>query len=223
MSSVWQWFVAGGAVMVPLAGCAIATIALAVERGRFWWRLAQEQPLLIREALVLYGREPDTDRTLRLLRSAPEDWPIVQIFLAALTLDRPTPEEFRLALDSAAQAQLPQLKRFGTAFDTIVGIAPLLGLLGTVLGLMGSFAALRWDSIGSTGGPNGAGIGSGLSEALVSTATGLVVAIGALLVANVFRSLYRRQVAAIAQHCGQLELLYRHHWEANGGVPFDLS
>jgi len=221
MSSVVQWFVAGGAVMIPLAGCAIVTIALAVERGNFWWRLAQEQPDLIRDALVLYGRDPD--RAVQLLRGAPDDWPIVQIFLSALALDQPTPEEFRLALDSAAQAQLPQLKRFSTAFDTIVGIAPLLGLLGTVLGLMGSFASLRWDNVGSTGGPNGAGIGAGLSEALVSTATGLVVAIATLLVANVFRSLYRRQLAAIAQHCGQLELLYRHHWEASGAVPFDLD
>ena len=221
MSSVVQWFVAGGAVMIPLAGCAIVTIALAVERGNFWWRLAQEQPELIRDALVLYGRDPD--RAVQLLRGAPDDWPIVQIFLSALALDQPTPEEFRLALDSAAQAQLPQLKRFSTAFDTIVGIAPLLGLLGTVLGLMGSFASLRWDNVGSTGGPNGAGIGAGLSEALVSTATGLVVAIATLLVANVFRSLYRRQLAAIAQHCGQLELLYRHRWEVNGAVPFDLD
>ncbi len=221
MSSVVQWFVAGGAVMVPLAGCAVVTIVLAVERGNFWWRLAQEQPELIRDALVLYGRDPD--RAVQLLRSAPDDWPIVQIFLSALALDRPTPEEFRLALDSAAQAQLPQLKRFSTAFDTIVGIAPLLGLLGTVLGLMGSFASLRWDNVGATGGPNGAGIGAGLSEALVSTATGLVVAIATLLVANVFRSLYRRQLAAIAQHCGQLELLYRHYWEASGAVPFDLD
>lgn len=221
MSSVVQWFVAGGAVMVPLAGCAVVTIVLAVERGNFWWRLAQEQPELIRDALVLYGRDPD--RAVQLLRSAPDDWPIVQIFLSALALDQPTPEEFRLALDSAAQAQLPQLKRFSTAFDTIVGIAPLLGLLGTVLGLMGSFASLRWDNVGATGGPNGAGIGAGLSEALVSTATGLVVAIATLLVANVFRSLYRRQLAAIAQHCGQLELLYRHYWEASGAVPFDLD
>jgi biopolymer transport protein ExbB len=219
--SVVQWFAAGGVVMVPLLGCAIATIALGIERGRFWWQLAREQPVMIREALIVYGRDPE--QAIRLLQLAPPHWPIVQIFMAAMALDRPSPEEFRLALDSAAQAQLPNLKRFSTVFDTIVGIAPLLGLLGTVLGLMGSFAALRWDSVGSTGGPNGAGIGAGLSEALVSTAAGLVVAISALLVANVFRSLYRRQLAAIAQHCGQLELLYRRYWELQGGVPFDLE
>lgn len=95
-------------------------------------------------------------------------------------------------------------------FDTIIALAPLLGLLGTVLGLIASFASLN---IGDVGGARTAGVTGGISEALVSTASGLVVAIFTLLFANSFRGLYQRQIALIQEYGGQLELLYRRRYE----------
>lgn len=102
------------------------------------------------------------------------------------------------------------LKRFQNIFDTIISLAPLLGLLGTVLGLIYSFKSLN---IGDVGGSRTAGVTSGISEALVSTASGLVVAIFTLLFANTFRGLYQRQIARIQEYGGQLELLYRRRYE----------
>jgi biopolymer transport protein ExbB len=141
---------------------------------------------------------------------------MARIFLAALELEQPTPEEFRLALESAAQAELPTLKRFGTVFDTVISISPLLGLLGTILGLMDAFAALRIGDIGST---NTTGVTGGISEALISTVGGLCVALFTLLFANAFRGLYRRQLASIQEYGGKLELLYRRYY-AHGRIPF---
>jgi len=83
-------------------------------------------------------------------------------------------------------------------------------LLGTILGLIGSFASLR---VGDVGGSNTTGVTAGISEALISTASGLVVAIFTLLFANTFRGLYQRQVALIQEYGGQLELLYRRRYE----------
>jgi biopolymer transport protein ExbB len=82
--------------------------------------------------------------------------------------------------------------------------------LGTVLGLINSFASLN---IGNVGGTQTAGVTGGISEALVSTATGLIVAISTLLFANSFRGLYQRQIALIQEYGGQLELLYRRRYE----------
>ena len=130
--------------------------------------------------------------------------------MTALELEEPNPEEFRLALESEAQAEIPLLKRFNTIFDTIIALAPLLGLLGTVLGLIGSFASLN---IGDVGGTKAAGVTSGISEALVSTATGLIVAIFTLVFANTFRGFYQRQMALIQEYGGQLELLYRRRYQ----------
>lgn len=200
-------FTAGGVVMFPLLGFSILAVALILERVAFWLRVAQRQDTLVREVLDLYKRSPQA-AYLKLEQNI--DLPIPRIFLAALELDTPTPEEFRLALESAAQAELPLLKRFSTVFETIISLSPLLGLLGTVLGLIASFASLK---IGEVGGASSVGVSAGISEALVSTASGLVVAIVTLLFANTFRGLYLRQIALIQEYGGQIELLYRRRYE----------
>ena len=92
-------------------------------------------------------------------------------------------------------------------------MSPLLGLLGTILGLITSFASLN---IGDVGGSRTANVTAGISEALVSTASGLIVAIFVLLFANTFRGLYLRQTARIQEYGGQLELLYRRRYERQG-------
>jgi len=198
---------AGGFVALPLLSFSLVAVALIVERLLFWSRISRRQRAVAREALHLYATAPPlAAERLRQQRSLP----IARIFLAALELPQPTPDEFRLALESAAQAEIPVLKRFNTGFETIVSAAPLLGLLGTILGLMRAFASL------DLGNPNSTAVGevtAGLSEALVSTVLGLVVAIATLLFASLFRSLYQRQFAFIQEYGGQLELLHRRHYE----------
>lgn len=205
-------FLAGGVVMFPLLGFSILAMALIAERTIFWSQVAQKQDKLIREVLVLYRRNARA-AFQKLEQNA--HLPMARIFLAALELDQATPDEFRLALESAAQAELPLLKRFNTVFDTVISVAPLLGLLGTVLGLIQSFSALR---LGDLGGTQTSGVTAGISEALISTAAGLVVAIATLLFANTFRGLYQRQIALIQEYGGQIELLYRRRHE-RGGNP----
>ncbi|NEQ31699.1 MAG: MotA/TolQ/ExbB proton channel family protein, partial [Leptolyngbya sp. SIO4C5] len=117
---------------------------------------------------------------------------------------------FASALESATQAELPLLKRFNTVFQSIIAVSPLLGLLGTILGLIRSFAAIQIGEIGA----NAELVTGGISEALVSTAAGLVVAIFTLLFANLFRGLYRRQVALLQEYGSQLEILYEWHHAA---------
>lgn len=199
--------------MVPLLGFSILAVALILERIGFWRRVLQRQDRVVREVLLLYQKSPGA-AFQRLEENT--DLPIARIFLAALQLDHPTPEEFRLALESAAQAEIPLLKRFSTVFDTIISLSPLLGLLGTVLGLITAFASLR---IGDVGGSNTTNVSAGISEALVSTASGLIVAIFTMLFANTFRGLYLRQIALIQEYGGQMELLYRRRYE-RGELPY---
>ncbi|BAY16550.1 MotA/TolQ/ExbB proton channel [Anabaenopsis circularis NIES-21] len=204
-------FVAGGVVMWPLLGFSLLAVALIIERVLFWIRITNRQNSVVKEVLKLYRSDNVVGALDKLQQNT--DLPIARIFLAALELEEPTPEEFRLALESEAQAEIPLLKRFQNIFDTIIGLAPLLGLLGTVLGLIASFASLN---IGDVGGTTTVGVTAGISEALVSTASGLVVAIFTLLFANTFRGLYQRQLARIQEYGGQLELLYRRRYERRG-------
>jgi biopolymer transport protein ExbB len=200
-------FSLGGIVMWPLLGLSILATALILERLVFWFQVARRQDRLVREVLTLYRRNARLAFE-KLEQSA--DLPIARIFLAALELEQATPDEFRLALESAAQAELPLIKRFNTVFETIISVAPLLGLLGTILGLIASFASLQ---IGEIGAGDSTGVTAGISEALISTAAGLIVAIFTLLFTNMFRGLYLRQMALIQEYGGQLELLHRRRYE----------
>lgn len=205
MQRLGEILIAAGIVAIPLLLFSITAIALIVERLIFWVRINRRQDRVIKDALVLYREDP-TLAIEKLDRNV--DLPIARIFLRALSLEDAEPEEFALAIDGATQAELPVLKRFNNIFDTIVTLSPLLGLLGTVLGLIRSFSALN---LGDIGGTKTAGVTSGISEALVSTAFGLVVAVFTLFFANLFRGFYLRQLALIQEHAAELELLHRRH------------
>lgn len=196
----------GSLVAFPLLLTSLTSTILIFERLWFWNRISSRQKKLVRAVLESYGQNPQA--ILAKLKHN-NDLPLSRIFLAALTLPEATPEEFRLALESAAEAELPLLQRFQTAFNTIIGIAPLLGLLGTILGLMRTMAALE---PGLVGGDRTLNVTGGIDEALVSTAVGLVIAIGTLVFANFFQGLYRRQRAFLQEAGGQLELLYRRQY-----------
>jgi len=201
-------FAAGGVVMWPLLAFSVLGVALIIERISFWVRINKRQNRVVRDVLNLYRLDNIVGAMDKLQKNA--DLPLARIFLAALELEEPNPEEFRLALESEAQAEIPVLKRFQNIFETIISLAPLLGLLGTVLGLIASFASLN---LGDVGGSKTTNVTSGISEALVSTASGLIVAIFILMFANTFRGLYQRQIALIQEYGGQLELLYRRRYE----------
>jgi biopolymer transport protein ExbB len=201
--SINNLWTAGGIVSIPLLIFSLLAVTLIIERIVFWWRVKQKQRRIVKEVLSLY--RDDRFRAISLLKKHVQ-FPIARIFLEAMELEEPTPDEFRLALDSATQAEIPTLRKFGTLFQTIITASPLLGLLGTILGLIRSFASM---DLGNAAASSATGVTGGLSEALVSTVMGLVVAIFTLLFANAFRGLYLRELALIQEYGGQLELLNR--------------
>ena len=201
--------------MFPLLGLSIFSLAMILERSLFWFKLASGQEKILKKVLTFYQEDPEMADTM-LKRN--QNLPMARIFLAALSLQRPTPEKFRLALESAAQAEMPLLKRFSNSFETITSVAPLLGLLGTVLGLITSLASLQIGDIQSS---QATGVTGGISEALTSTAAGLVIAIITLFFASTFRGLYLQQIALIQEFAGQLELLHIEKYEQKGGDTAD--
>ncbi len=201
-------FAEGGPIMVPLLISCVIAIALIVERSRFWYRIYRRQPKFVRNVLNLY-RHNDVVSTIEVLKQN-IDLPVARIFLAGFELGKPTPENFRLALESEAQSEIRLLKRFNGVLETIVGLAPLLGLLGTIIGLISTFAGVN---LGDVGGTKTTQVTGGISEALIATATGMVVAIIALIATNLFRGFFEDQLSEIQEYGGQLELLYRTHYD----------
>ncbi|MGD1851974.1 MAG: MotA/TolQ/ExbB proton channel family protein [Cyanophyceae cyanobacterium] len=211
MENLEKLFSAGGIVMWPLLAFSLISLALIIERLIFWTRLNRRQRKVMQGILRLY-RESPAEAYAQLRQSA--DLPLARIFLEALEIRGASPKQFHLALSSAMQAELPSLRRFSTLFATVISVSPLLGLLGTILGLITSFEALQLSNISE----NADVVTGGISEALVSTAAGLVVGIGTLLFANLFRGFYKRQMAFIQEYGGQLEILYEVHFENGRGM-----
>jgi biopolymer transport protein ExbB len=133
-------FADGGIVMYPLLIMSILVVALGIERLYFWLKIGNRQPQVVRTVLDLYLNRSQLvmDKLQR-----ERDLPIARIFMAAIDIKDATPEEFRLAMESELHAEIPLLRRFMPVFDGVISLAPLLGLLGTVTGLIQSFASLK--------------------------------------------------------------------------------
>ncbi|HYW22231.1 MAG TPA: MotA/TolQ/ExbB proton channel family protein [Nodularia sp. (in: cyanobacteria)] len=203
LSRMREFFEAGGVVMWPLLICSILSVAFAAERTIFWWKIYNRQQRVARAVLNLYNLNNVVDAIEKLRKNI--DLPIARIFLFTLELENPTPEEFRLALETEAKVEISLLKRFNHIFDTIVGLAPLLGLQGTIFGLMKTFASLNIGNLAAT---NKAGLTAGISEDLIATAFGLLVGIMTLTFASIFRGLYQGEIERIEEYGGHLELSY---------------
>jgi len=102
-------------------------------------------------------------------------------------------------MEEQAMAEVPLLNRWLVVLDTIVTLAPLLGLLGTITGMIGSF-----HIISQTGVSHPMGITAGIAEALIATATGLVIAIFTLIAYNYFLERVKRIVGEIERRSTQL-------------------
>ena len=115
--------------------------------------------------------------------------------------------DIKLALEISMQSIQAEMGKFNNLFSTIITVSPLLGLLGTVLGLINSFSFIRLGSSGI----NAQEVTGGISEALVSTAFGLVIAIFTLVFSNYFNSLWKKENSILNQYCGKFEILYKNN------------
>lgn len=206
MSTVFDLVAEGGPVMVPLAGLSIATLACAVERSIFWLQVLRSEDRIVRD--VLEAAHYDLERAAAIARRASQ-LPIGRYLFAPLRLHHPTPETFHLALENAAEKELIQMHRGDKLLESVVGLAPLLGLLGTVTGLITTFNNLK---IGGGAAIDTAKATAGIGEALTATAGGMLVAIFALAILRVFLSLQTQQRDYFSTVGGDLELVYRQLW-----------
>ena len=159
--------------MVPIGLCSVATIGIGLERlGALRMGRAAPQSLLADVEGELQQGEADSQRLSELCRGCH----LGTIFLAGLARARHGREAMKEAMEDVAATVVHDMERYLTALGTIAAISPLLGLLGTVIGMIEVFRVLVEDGIGNPG-----VFASGISEALVTTAAGLAVAIPALV------------------------------------------
>jgi biopolymer transport protein ExbB len=215
MSNVYDFLVKGGPVMVPIVGTSIFTLACAFERATFWTHLLKRESEVVNEVLDASQRDFSAAAAIA---AKSRDLPIGRFLLAPLSLKNPSPETFRLALENAADKEFVKMRKGDKLLETVVAVAPLLGLLGTVTGLINTFENLN---IGGSGGSEGATkAAGGIGEALITTAAGMIVAIVALLVLRIMVTLQAQQMDYFSETGNELELIYRERWHEAGISPY---
>lgn len=204
--NVIELFVRGGPVMWPLLFLSFLALSTVIERAWFWSKiLAREREVAGR---VIEAARRDWGAAAEIARKS-SDQPIGRFLYAALELQNPDPEVFQLALQASADEELAAMRRGERLLEAIVAISPLLGLLGTVLGLISSLSSIRLGDLGTDA---TAGVTLGISEALITTATGLIIAISTLAFYRLFNGLIGGQAKVFRQAGNDLELLYRKDW-----------
>lgn len=207
MFPVLEWMIKGGPVMVPLMGLSVFTVATGMERAWFWFQLMRQERQIVSD--VLYAAREDLQQAEAIAMRA-QDTPIGRFLLAPLRLRQPTPETFHLALEAAADKEFVKMRKGDKLLETVVAIAPLLGLLGTVTGLIATFNNLNIGGGGS--GEQASAAAAGIGEALITTAAGMIVAILALVIYRVLVTLQAQQMDYFSEVGSELELIYRQIW-----------
>jgi biopolymer transport protein ExbB len=207
MSTFFDLIVKGGPVMLPIVGLSVMTIACGLERGWFWYQLLTKEDRVVHD--VLAAAQYNLHEAAAIAEQT-QDLPIGRFLLAPLRLKNPTPETFRLAMEAAGDKEFAQMRKGDKLLETVVAIAPLLGLLGTVTGLIVTFDNLN---VGGGGTNEQATLAAaGIGEALITTAGGMVVAIMALVIFRIMASLQARQIDYFSAVGSELELIYRQTW-----------
>ncbi len=200
---------AAGWPIWPLIACSVLALALIIERFISLKSAKVAPPRLLDEAVAVSRHSvPASDVVSQLEQNSALGEVLASGFRVLATNPRSSEEELRAAMEGTGRSVAHRLERYLSALGTIASAAPLLGLLGTVIGMIEIFGSQAPG--GSTGG-NPAQLAHGISIALYNTAFGLIVAIPALIFWRYFRSrvdgyLLSMELAAerFAQHLAQL-------------------
>lgn len=172
---VFQFFLKGGPVMWLILLCALAAVAVVGERSFWWWRESRKRDRRRLEQLLAALENSDVNTATTLSRDSKD--PVVRMIYHSLSHVHTS---VQVALQMAAGIELERAGRFLNVMDTLVTLGPLLGLFGTVTGLMRAFLKVGDAELSVVA------VTGGIGEALIATACGLAIAMISLVPLNYF-------------------------------------
>ncbi|MBD5553354.1 MAG: MotA/TolQ/ExbB proton channel family protein [Desulfovibrio sp.] len=189
---MWEYFQAGGPLMWALLACSIVAVAVLLERFWFWSRL---------------GLKKDESRAAELMGNAESGaviapaggGPVTAMLAAGFAVP---PAECGKAMEVVVLEEIVRMRRGMSLLDTIITAAPMLGIMGTVLGIISSF-----DMLGQAGVSDPKAVIAGIAQALITTATGLGIAVITIFPYNYFNSRIDQAQDIFEAYGTRLELL----------------
>lgn len=201
---VWEVYQSGGPVMWPLLACSVLALAVILERLMFWVGFFRNRERsLAGEVLDLASRgEWEAIRE----RTAGSRDAVIRVLVTGI-LHRDY--DMASAMEAEAQSQIQKMRKFMGVLDTMITVSPLLGIFGTVLGIIASFKVL-----GMAGLDDPRAVTGGIAQALITTAAGLGIAIMSVFPYNYYNSRIERAIHEMEKYATSLELAYEHFLRA---------
>lgn len=187
---------AGGWLMVPILACSIVATAIIIERLWFLRRQRIAPKHLVSQIWQWQYGNQLTESRMRMVRKGS---PLGRVLAAGLVNRHHSREIMKESIEDVGRHVALNLERFLNTLGTIAAITPLLGLLGTVIGMIKVFAVINAQGVGSP-----AMLAGGISEALITTAAGLTVAIPSLMFYRYFRGKVMALVVDMEEQAIQL-------------------
>ena len=185
---MWELVKAGGWLMLPLILSSIFTVAIIIERY-----LRLKRSYVLPQNLLLNGNELETI-IARVEQNEAKKSPLGRV-LGAGYAQRDQGEQFaRAQMEATASKEISYLEQNINFLGTLSAVAPLLGLLGTVMGIIESFLMI---DVGASG--NASMMMPGISKALITTAVGMLIAIPAMMAYRYFQRLVHEYIAELEQ------------------------
>ena len=195
---MFDLFIKGGPVMYPLLLCSVISLTVIIERIIFWIGVGMRKNQVLVDEVLELCRKGDWE-SIRIRARGSKNY-VIRVLISGI-LHR----EYSLskAMESAAADEITRMGRFMGILDTMITVAPLLGILGTVLGIIESFSML--DSFGIE---NPQAVTGGIAQALITTAAGLTIAIITVFPFNYFNSRIEKAAKTIEKYATSFEIVY---------------
>lgn len=193
---MWHILVKGGWMMLPLALCSLVALTIIIDRYFFFKRIKASNRVDEVIDLVRKGELNEAVHVADEIDRRKDIVPVLRVLCVGIT----HPFEAAGAMEAAAIAEVSSMKRGFTALDTIITLSPLLGLLGTIIGMINAFNVMATAGLGQPHAVTG-----GVAEALIATAAGISVAVATLVPYNYFVARADRETAVIETAATRLE------------------
>jgi biopolymer transport protein ExbB len=194
-----EFFARGGPIMWPLLICSVLSLAIIFERARFWWRVNRRKDGNLLDSIFELVERGDHQGAITSGTGA-KDIEGRVLMAGLLNHDHGLKE----SMEAEAVEQIERMKSGMNVLDTIITMAPLLGILGTVLGIIESFDLLSLSGI-----QDPKAVIGGISQALITTASGLTVALVTLMPYNYYLTRIDSTVRRIEKVGTRFELAYQ--------------
>ncbi|MDJ0591770.1 MAG: MotA/TolQ/ExbB proton channel family protein [Pleurocapsa sp. MO_226.B13] len=205
----------GGISMYPLLLLSVLSISTILERLWFWSKVVFKEKKIFNRIMEAAERNWDLVEKIALEHI---NHPLGNFVYSPFKLSNPDPDIFHIALESAAEEQLARMRKGDKVLEAIIALSPLLGLFGTVWGLIQALSSIRISDLGTA---DSSGVTLGIGESLISTAVGLLVAIISLSFYRLFQAFWTNQIRILRRMGSRLEVMYRDRWmqsESEAGV-----